>query len=127
MSSNHFPIDGQSVSLSRLNINEFSTNQGYKIQWGLYLRAQIKLQEFKPDDPLGYHGLAGILPPSLDFTLFLTTRSHSRRASQDVAGREIGAGEGILLCTCPVGLISSSEPTPPPFGDTPRERIPGFV
>lgn len=115
MSFGDSPVDGLAVAISRLNIDDFSTKQGFGIQRGLYLRAQIAFQKCKPEDPFGYHGLAGIYFHPFDFNLFLTAIRHSLPATQDVAGREICPGSGVLLFTCPVGLISTSkslQPTP---------------
>lgn len=92
MSLGDFPVDGMAVAISRLNIDEFSGNTGYKIQWALYLRAQIVLQNRKPEDPFGYHGLAGIYCHLFDFIVFLTAVRHSWPASKDVAARDICTG-----------------------------------
>lgn len=95
-----YAIDGTKEPNTRLNIDDFSTNDDYKIQWGLYLRALNVLQAAPPTDFKGYYRIAGIYQCFSGFIFTsLTVISNSWSADYDVARRHRSAGQDNLLLT----------------------------
>ncbi|RPB06673.1 Di-copper centre-containing protein [Morchella conica CCBAS932] len=55
-----YAIEGTGDPNTRLDIDDFSTNPEYTIQWGLFLRSLAKLQLAPPEEAIGYYRIAGI-------------------------------------------------------------------
>lgn len=105
-----YAIDGTKEPNTRLNIDDFSTNDDYKIQWGLYLRALNVLQAAPPTDFKGYYRIAGIYQCFSGFIFTsLTVISNSWSADYDVARRHRSAGQDNLLLTWDVRSPPSLE------------------
>jgi hypothetical protein len=68
-----YAIEGTGDPNTRLDIDDFSTNPEYTIQWSLFLRSLAKLQLAPPEEAIGYYRIAGINSSFIDPTFTKTT------------------------------------------------------
>lgn len=58
-------IDGTGPPNTRLNIDDISTKDEYKILWSLFVRALTAVQAGEVTDSISYYSIAGIYKHSL--------------------------------------------------------------
>lgn len=103
-------INGTGTLNTRLNIDVLSDpapGNPHKIQWDLFLRSLLELQQAPPEDPLGYYRIAGIKLFFFDTTLTKTTLTVVRYpwlANGHVAGDKCAVFKALVLLSWKVSF-----------------------